>query len=100
MKKTSGALLDSSFLLMIVPLAFTAAESTSPYKMVNAAKVGGAGNFDYVFADADGRRLYIPRGNRVTVSDLDTLQSAGDIANTATGHGAPVDPQSHHGFSS
>ena len=29
--------------------------------MVKTAKVGGAGGFDYVFADAEGRRLYIAR---------------------------------------
>ena len=36
------------------------------------AKVGGEGSFDYVYADAAARRLYIPRGARVTVFNLDT----------------------------
>jgi hypothetical protein len=56
-----------------------------PYKVLKAAKVGGDGGFDYVYADADGRRLYIPRtGNpaRVTVYNLDTQESVGEIANT------------------
>src|SRR4051812_3695552 len=80
-------------------LADTSSPS-KPYKIVNTAKVGGAGGFDYVFADAEGRRLYIPRGNRVTIFDLDTLKSAGEIPNAAGVHGATVDPKSHHGFSS
>jgi hypothetical protein len=46
---------------------------------VKSAAVGGAGGFDYVFADADGRKLYIPRGNRVDAYDLDTLKSVGII---------------------
>ena len=88
----------------------TAIHSTLParaaesYKLVNSAKVGGQGGFDYVFADADGRRLYIPRSggatSRVTVFDLDTLKSAGEIPNTMGVHGVAVDPKSGHGFTS
>jgi DNA-binding beta-propeller fold protein YncE len=73
-----------------------------PYKVLKAAKVGGDGGFDYVYADADGRRLYIPRtGNpaRVTVYNLDTQESVGEIANT-NARGAAVDPKSGHGFAS
>jgi hypothetical protein len=33
-----------------------------PYKVLKTAKVGGAGGFDYIYADDAGRRLYIPRG--------------------------------------
>ena len=81
----------------------------SGYKIVKTAKVGGAGGFDYVFADADGRRLYIPRSagrggsdvkSRVTVFDLDTLQPVGEIPDTNRVHGVAVDPKSGHGFSS
>ena len=72
-----------------------------PYKVIRTAKVGGAGGFDYVFADAEGRRLYIPRTGtmpRVTVFNLDTLEPVGEIPNTAA-RGVTVDPKSHHGFS-
>jgi DNA-binding beta-propeller fold protein YncE len=79
-----------------------------PYKVVKTVKVGGLGGFDYIFADVDGRRLYIPRGAvpgttpvpaRVTVFDLDTLAPAGDIPDTRA-NGAAVDTQSGHGFAS
>ncbi len=76
--------------------------TAGPYKVVKTAKVGGVGGFDYVFADAAGRRLYIPRSGamaRVTVFDLDTLAPVGEIAN-ANARGAVVDPKSNHGFSS
>ena len=89
------------FGLGLLALPATAAE-TKPesYRVVQTAKVGGAGGFDYVFADAAGRRLYIPRGNRVTVFDLDSLKPAGEIPDAKSVHGATVDPKSHHGFSS
>jgi DNA-binding beta-propeller fold protein YncE len=78
------------------------ASSAGPYKVLNTAKVGGAGGFDYVYADAAGRRLYIPRTGptaRVTVFNLDTLEPVGEIAETSA-RGAAVDPKSGHGFSS
>lgn len=71
-----------------------------PYKVVKTVKAGGAGGFDYVYADSAGRRLYIPRpGNpgRITVFNLDTLESTGEIPDT-NARGAAVDPKSNHGF--
>lgn len=78
------------------------APTTQPYKVIKTAKVGGAGGFDYVYADAAGRWLYIPRtgpGARVSVFNLDTLEPAGEIAN-ANARGVAVDPKSGHGFCS
>ena len=74
--------------------------SSGPYKVIKTAKVGGGGGYDYVFADVDGRRLYIARTgpmSRMTVFNLDTLEPAGEIA-TTNSHGAVVDPKSNHGF--
>jgi len=89
----------------------------APYKVVTRAKVGGEGGTDYIYADAVGRRLYIPRGGtravpatetspaqpavpgRITVFDLETLAPLGEIPGTG-GNGVAVDPRSGHGFSS
>jgi len=76
-------------------------QTAGPYKILRTAKVGGEGGFDYVFADAVGRRLYVPRSGptaRITIFDLDTLEPTGEIANIS-GHGVVVDPKVHHGFS-
>jgi len=75
-----------------------------PYKVVKTVKAGGAGGYDYVYADVVGRRLYIPRPGaadvaRITVFDLDSLASVGEIPK-ANGRGVAVDPKSHHGFGS
>jgi len=84
-----------------------AATAEGPYKVVKSEKVGGAGGFDYCYADAEGRRLYIPRSGarrggagRVTVFDLDTLKPAGEVPNAMGVHGVAVDSKTHHGFSS
>jgi len=78
------------------------AASDGLYKVLKTAKVGGVGGFDYVYADSDGRKLYIPRtgdGARVTVFNLDTLEPVGEIPN-ANARGAAVDPKAGHGFAS
>src|SRR3984893_3118603 len=85
-----------------------------PYKVLKTARVGGEGNWDYIYADAAGRRLYIPRRGgappaaagaaapiptRLTIFDLDTLEPVGQIDGVG-GNGAAVDPKSGHGFTS
>jgi hypothetical protein len=80
--------------------------NTGPYKVLKTAKVGGEGNWDYIYADVAGRRLYIPRRGgttavptRLTIFSLDTLEPVGEIAGVG-GNGAVVDPKSGHGFTS
>ena len=87
--------------LAIIALA-QPAPTTGPYKVVKTAKVGGDGSFDYVYADVDGRRLYVPRTGanaRVSVFNLDTQEPVGEIPKT-NARGAAVDPKSGHGFAS
>jgi DNA-binding beta-propeller fold protein YncE len=76
------------------------APASGPYRVIKTAKVGGDGGFDYVTADSDGRRLYVPRTGatpRITVFDLDTIEPTGEIPGGAA-HGVAVDPKSNHGF--
>src|ERR1017187_4147189 len=93
------------------------AQPAGPYKVLKTARVGGEGGWDYIYADAAGRRLYIPRGAtrevaatdttpavlavpaRLTIFNLDTLEPAGEITGVG-GNGAAVDPKSGHGFTS
>jgi len=75
------------------------ASAAEPYKILNTSQTMGTGGIDYVYADNEGRRLYVPRGSQILVFDLDALKSVGAITNSG-GHGVAVDPKSHHGFSS
>lgn len=80
---------------------FALAQSAGPYKVVKTAKTGGEGGFDYIYADNDSRRLYIPRPGqpdpRVDVFNLDTLEPVGSIPH-ANARGAAIDTKSGHGF--
>ena len=78
------------------------AQTPGPYKVLSKTKVGGEGGFDYVYADVEGRRLYVPRGGEmgaVYVFDLDTLKPVGTIEKMS-GHGVAIDEKTHHGFAS
>lgn len=88
------------FAVTITILTSVGLAQSGPYKVLKTAKVGGQGAYDYVFADSEGRRLYIARtgpSSRMTVYNLDTLEPAGEIA-TTNSHGAIVDPKSGHGL--
>jgi DNA-binding beta-propeller fold protein YncE len=86
--------LVAAALVAMVPFA------GAQYKVVQTAKVGGVGGFDYVYADSAARKLYIARSGtpgRITVFNLDTLAPAGEIADVSA-HGVAVDAKSGHGF--
>jgi DNA-binding beta-propeller fold protein YncE len=113
-------------MIVLITLALTAASGvgpavqpppTGPYRVLKTARVGGEGGWDYIYADADGRRLYIPRGARpevpatdttpavpaamarIVAYGLDSLEPAGEIPETG-GNGVAVCPKTGHGFSS
>ncbi|MFI5233964.1 MAG: YncE family protein [Gemmatimonadales bacterium] len=107
-------------IVLVAPaLAAQDAPTDGPYKVLQRARVGGEGGTDYIYADAAGRRLYIPRGatravaatdttpareaipGRITAFDLATLTLAGEETNTVGSggaNGAAVDSKSGHLF--
>jgi len=110
-------------LVLIVATAIAAlplvavAQPSDAYKVLRMARVGGEGGWDYIYADAAGRRLYIPRRGsqaaaatdtrpataavptRLSIYNLDTLELVGEIAGVG-GNGTAVDPKTGHGFTS
>ncbi len=111
----------SAVLVVVISALVTAAglafQAEGPYKVLKTANVGGEGGTDYIFADVDGRRLYITRGataarpatdtspavpafeKRLTIFNLDTLEPAGTIPGVG-GNGATVCAKTGHGFTS
>src|SRR3989454_10855585 len=81
--------------------------ASGPYKVLKTVRAGGEGNWDYIYADVAGRRLYIPRRapvestirTRLSIFNLDTLELVTEIDGIG-GNGAAVDPKSGHGFTS
>jgi len=69
------------------------------YKVFFTTQLMGDGGIDYVYADNDGRRVYVPRGGNTFMFDLDSHKYIGSITNIG-GHGIAIDTKSHHGFGS
>src|SRR5215472_2481067 len=64
-------------------LAQTPSQEPAPSSpRVHKIAVGGEGGWDYLTVDPDARRLYVSRGNRVVVLDLDKEAVAGELADT------------------
>ena len=75
------------------------AQTDTAYKVLDTTQLMGNGGIDYVYADNDGRRVYVPRGGSTFVFDLDSHKYIGAITNIS-GRGVAIDTKSHHGISS
>jgi len=75
------------------------AQTDTPYKVLDTAQLMGNGGIDYVYADNDARRVYVPRGGNTFVFDLDSHKYIGTVTNVG-GHGVAIDTATHHGFAS
>ena len=58
--------------------------------MLDTTQLMGSGGIDYVYADNDDRRVYVPRGGNTFVFDLDSHKYIGAITNIG-GHGVAID---------
>lgn len=77
-----------------------AQDSTARYDKVRTIKIGGEGGWDFLEVDAANRMLYVTRGTRVVVVDLDTEKVVGEIADTPGVHGIAFAPALNRGFTS
>ncbi len=73
---------------------------SAPAAKVHKIAIGGEGGWDYLTADAEGRRLYVSRGNRITVVDTETEKVVGELADTPGVHGVALVPDLGRGFTS
>jgi DNA-binding beta-propeller fold protein YncE len=91
------------FIVAISALAACAlpARAADPqYKFIKEIPVGGGSGWDYLSADAVGRRLYVTHGTKVMVIDLDTDKVVGTILDTPGVHGFVAVPDLKRGFAS
>jgi DNA-binding beta-propeller fold protein YncE len=96
----AGAVRPGRFTLAKVVAASPAAPGPSGYHLIKTIKVGGEGFWDYLNFDSPTRRLFISRGTRVDVLDVDSEKIVGTIADTPGVHGVALAPDLGDGFSS
>jgi hypothetical protein len=83
-----------------VEAAAASAPGPSGYHLLKTIKVGGDGFWDYLAFDSPTRRLFISRGTKVVVLDVDSEKVVGEIPNTAGVHGIALAPDLGRGFTS
>ena len=77
-----------------------AQDNTARYDVVRKIAVGGEGGWDFIEVDSANRRLYITRGTRVVVVDMNTEIIVGEIADTPGVHGVAFVPHIGRGVTS
>ncbi len=83
-----------------LPQGAAAAAPTADYQLLSRLPLGGAGGWDYLSFDAQHRQLFVSRGDRVLVIDVDANKQVGTIAGTAGVHGVAIAPDLQRGFTS
>src|SRR5476649_1577143 len=82
-----------------IALAVVAAgRAADGYHVTKRISIPGGTGWDYITADTDGRRLYVPHGVEVVVLDLDTGATVGKITGQRGLHGVAVARDVGHGF--
>ena len=77
-----------------------AAAGPSGYHLLKTIKPGGEGFWDYLNFDPSTRRLFISRGTRVDVLDVDSGKILGTIPDTPGVHGIALAPELGDGYTS
>jgi DNA-binding beta-propeller fold protein YncE len=78
--------------------AVAAALAADAYHVTKRISIPGDTGWDYITADTDGRRLYVPHGIEVVVLDLDTGATVGTITGQKGLHGVAVARDVGRGF--
>src|SRR5262245_24861563 len=82
-----------------IALPVAAADNAAPeLKIVTTFKIGGAGGWDYPTVDPQANRLYVTRGNHVSVIDTEKAALIGDITDVQGSHGTAIVHDKNLGF--
>src|SRR5436309_13169451 len=93
---------------LAIAVLFSAASFSSPaaspgasgYHVIKTVSVPGDEGWDYLYVDADARRVYISHGSHTVVMNADTYAIEGDIPDTSGVHGIAVASDLGRGFTS
>jgi YVTN family beta-propeller protein len=82
---------------IFVATAATAAD-TSAWKELARHRLGGSGGWDLLAVDATSRHVFITRGDRLMVADVDSGNTVGEVPGLQRAHGVALVPSLHRGF--
>jgi YVTN family beta-propeller protein len=94
MKRFWSAFATSLLFLGLLPVA----ASEPGYHIIKKVSLPGGSSWDYVFVDAEGRRVYVSHGTQVEVLNADTFEYVATIPDTPGVHGIAVAREFGRGF--
>lgn len=100
MKKLLRSVMPAALLLLALPLASHARATMPAPRVLSTLPLGGTGGWDYLSFDPVHRHLFVSRGDRVLVIDVDQHKQIGTIADTAGVHGIALAYDLGRGFTS
>lgn len=77
-----------------------AVPQAASFKVISQLPLGGPGGWDYLSFDEQHRHLFVTRGDRVDVVDVDQNKRVGTIPGTQGVHGVALAPALHRGYTS
>ena len=95
-----SSLIPALLALACLPQVAAAAAPGATYQVLSRLPLAGAGGWDYLSFDAQHRHLFVSRGDRVLVIDVDQEKQVGTIADTQGVHGIAIAPDLQRGYTS
>ena len=96
--RRSAAYVVLSLISGLLWSACTVGATRPEFKLIDRSSIGGAGGWDFISFDADSKRLFISRGDRVQVWSAETGTVAAEIAGTSGVHGIALAHDLKRGF--
>ncbi len=95
----SLAVVSAALAMAVVMLAGApAASAADAYKVEHTWKIGGEGGWDYLTMDSPNHMLYIARGNRVQIVDVQSGKLVKEITGLKGIHGVVFDTAGKYGY--
>jgi DNA-binding beta-propeller fold protein YncE len=94
------SLAPAALALLLGSVAGHAASPAPAPRLLSTLPLGGAGGWDYLSFDTARRHLFVSRGDRVLVIDVDANRQIGTIADTPGVHGIAIADDLQRGFTS
>lgn len=87
-------------LALVAPSAVRAGPAAESPRVLSSMNLGGDGGWDYLSFDAPRQHLFVSRGDRVLVIDVQHARQVGTIADTQGVHGIAIAPELKRGYTS
>jgi YVTN family beta-propeller protein len=87
-----------AFIIVLGLLCGPVGPAHATYRLLKKVALGGDERWDLLTLDAEGRRLYVARTNRVMVIDADSCTLIAEIPNTPGVHGIAIAHDQRRGF--